>query len=64
MLTALPLDALEMAPWVREGAGQDVTGVIHRSDAGSQYTSIRYSSQLADAVRSPRSAASGLLRQR
>lgn len=49
MPTELPLDALEMALWVRANAGQDVTGVIHHSDAGSQYTAIRYADRLADA---------------
>jgi len=49
MPTALPLDALEMALWVRARAGQDVTGVIQHSDAGSQYTAIRYAERLADA---------------
>ncbi|MGE5764143.1 MAG: IS3 family transposase [Mycobacterium leprae] len=49
MPTQLPLDALEMALWTRERAGQDVDGVIHHSDAGSQYTSIRYTSRLSDA---------------
>ena len=29
MPTDLPLDALEMALWIRDRAGQDVTGVIH-----------------------------------
>ena len=37
-----------MALWVRERAGQDITGVIQHSDAGVQYTSIRYSERLAD----------------
>jgi putative transposase len=49
MPTQLPLDALEMALWTRARAGADVTGVVHHSDAGSQYTSIRYTSRLADA---------------
>ena len=49
MPTELPLDALEMALWTRAGAGQSVDGVIHHSDAGTQYTSIRYSSRLHDA---------------
>ncbi|WP_396642744.1 IS3 family transposase [Microbacterium sp.] len=48
MPTALPLDALEMALWVRDRAGEDVTGVIQHSDAGSQYTAIRYAERLAD----------------
>jgi putative transposase len=49
MPTELPLDALEMALWVRAKAGQDIDGVVHHSDAGSQYTSIRYSNRLLDA---------------
>jgi putative transposase len=49
MPTELPLDALEMALWVRERAGQVIDGLIHHSDAGSQYTSIRYSTRLVDA---------------
>ena len=49
MPTELPLDALEMALWVRDQAGQSVDGVIHHSDAGSQYTAIRYAERLADA---------------
>lgn len=49
MPTELPLDALEMALWVRERAGQDVTGVVQHSDAGAQYTAIRYAERLADA---------------
>ena len=36
MPTSLPLDALEMALWIREQGGFDVTGVVHHSDAGSQ----------------------------
>jgi putative transposase len=49
MPTELPLDALEMALWTRQRAGQVVDGVVHHSDAGSQYTSIRYTNRLADA---------------
>lgn len=49
MPTELPLDALEMALWVRERAGHDIDGLVHHSDAGSQYTSIRYSTRLIDA---------------
>lgn len=49
MPTELPLDALEMALWVRERAGEAVDGLVHHSDAGSQYTSIRYSTRLVDA---------------
>ena len=53
MPTQLPLDALEMALWVRERAGQApqrrLEGLIQHSDAGSQYTSIRYSQRLTEA---------------
>ena len=48
MPTELPLDALEMALWVRDRAGEAVEGLIHHSDAGSQYTALRYSERLAD----------------
>jgi putative transposase len=49
MPTELPLDALEMALWVRARAGEAVKGLVHHSDAGTQYTSIRYSNRLLDA---------------
>ncbi len=49
MPTDLPLDALEMALWTRERAGELIHGLIHHSDAGSQYTSIRYTTRLAEA---------------
>lgn len=53
MPTSLPLDALEMALWTREreGHAEDgrLDGLIHHSDAGSQYVSIRYADRLADA---------------
>jgi putative transposase len=48
MPTELPLDALEMALWVRGRAGHDVTGVTHHSDAGRQYTALRYADRLAE----------------
>jgi putative transposase len=38
-----------MALWTRARAGHTVDGVVHHSDAGSQYTSIRYSTRLLDA---------------
>lgn len=49
MPTELPLDALEMALWTRARSGQSVVGVKHHSDAGAQYTAIRYSNRLDDA---------------
>jgi putative transposase len=45
MQTDLVLDALEQALWARAGA----KGVVHHSDHGSQYLSIRYSERLAEA---------------
>jgi putative transposase len=49
MRTDLPLDALDMALWHRSRRGQQVKGLVHHSDAGSQYTSIRYTDRLASA---------------
>ena len=49
MTTDLPLDALDMALWHRGRRGQSVRGVVHHSDAGSQYTSIAYTDRLAEA---------------
>nr|WP_245607191.1 IS3 family transposase [Pseudonocardia spinosispora] len=49
MPTQLPLDALEMALWTRARAGHDTAGVVHHSDAGCQYTAIRYANRLLDA---------------
>jgi putative transposase len=43
--TDLVLDALEQALWARSGA----RGVIHHSDRGSQYLSIRYTERLKEA---------------
>jgi len=43
------LDALEQALWARSGAD----GVIHHSDAGSQYLAIRYTDRLAEAGATP-----------
>jgi putative transposase len=49
MPTQLPLDALEMALWTRARAHHSVDGLVHHSDAGSQYTAIRYANRLLDA---------------
>jgi putative transposase len=43
----LAIDALEMAIWNRQRAGADLNGLIHHSDRGVQYLSIRYSDRLA-----------------
>ncbi len=45
--TGLALDALEQAIWDRLDGDPD--GLIHHSDRGSQYLSIRYTERLADA---------------
>lgn len=50
----LALDALEMAIWTREG---DIDGLVHHSDRGVQYTSIRYAERL-DQVGAARSVGS------
>jgi putative transposase len=45
MRTAMILDALEMARWSR---GTQLEGLVCHSDAGSQFTSIRYGERLAE----------------
>jgi transposase InsO family protein len=42
----LALDALEMAIWARKEP--DYPGLVHHSDRGVQYLSIRYTERLAD----------------
>jgi len=42
----LAIDALEMAVWNRTRTGQVLDGLIHHSDRGVQYLSIRYSERL------------------
>lgn len=44
--TDLAIDALEMAIWKRRG---DTEGLVHHSDRGSQYLSIRHTERLAEA---------------
>jgi putative transposase len=46
MTTDLPLDALEMALWARD---QRIDGLVHHSDRGTQYTSIRYTERIIEA---------------
>ena len=45
MRTSMVLDALEMARWSR---GTNLAGLVAHSDAGSQFTSIRYGERLAE----------------
>ena len=49
MRAELVLDALEQALWSRSG----IQGVVHHSDRGSQYLSIRYSERLTEAGAQP-----------
>ena len=50
MKTALVLDALEQALWTRRREGRgDLAGLVHHTDAGSQYTSIAFTERLAAA---------------
>lgn len=48
--TDLPLEALEMAIWRRDA---ELDGLVHHSDRGSQYTSIRYTERLAESGIAP-----------
>jgi putative transposase len=45
--TDLALHALEQAIWSRRRDGADLDGLIHHSDRGVQYLSIRYTERLA-----------------
>jgi putative transposase len=44
----LAIDALEMAMHNRRRAGADLSHLVHHSDRGVQYLSVRYSERLAD----------------
>lgn len=46
--TDLALHALEQAIWERTRAGHGLNGLVHHSDRGGQYLSIRYSERLAE----------------
>jgi len=45
--TDLALDAIEQAIWARKD--EDLWGLVHHSDRGSQYVSVRYTERIADA---------------
>ena len=50
MTTELVLDCLEHAIWTRTQDGiSDLTGLVHHTDAGSQYTSFAFTSRLIEA---------------
>jgi transposase InsO family protein len=53
--TDLALDALEQALWARP----DIEGLIHHSDRGVQYLSIRYTERLAEAGIAPSVGSTG-----
>jgi putative transposase len=49
MTTELVLDTLEHAIWTRRQAGvSDLTGLVHHTDAGSQYVSFAFTQRLID----------------
>ncbi len=52
--TDLAADALEQGLWQRDRDGQEVRGLVHHSDRGVQYLSVRYTDRLdaAGALRS------------
>ena len=50
MTTELVLDCFEMAVWARHRAGiTDLAGLVHHTDAGSQYTSFAFTDRLIEA---------------
>ncbi len=54
MDTTLVLDTLEMAIWDRGRHGvEDLSGLVHHTDAGSQYTSFAFTSKLIEAGAAP-----------
>jgi putative transposase len=60
MATSIVLDAIEHAIWTRQQDGIfDLKDVIHHTDRGSQYTSIRFTERLAEAGIQPSVGAAG-----
>lgn len=60
MATSMVLDAIEQAIWTRQGEGVlSLKDVVHHTDRGSQYTSIRFSERLAEAGIQPSVGAVG-----
>jgi len=58
LVTDFVLDALEQAIYDR--CGKRINGLVHHSDRGTQYLSMRYTDRLADAGIAPRSAAAAI----
>jgi putative transposase len=60
MATSLVLDAIEEAVWTRQQEGVlSLKDVVHHTDRGSQYTSIRFSERLVEAGIQPSAGAVG-----
>jgi putative transposase len=60
MATSMVLDAIEQSIWTRKQDGVlDLKDVVHHTDRGSQYTSIRFSERLAQAGIQPSVGAVG-----
>jgi putative transposase len=60
MTTDLVLDTLEMAIWSRARDGvEDLTGLVHHTDAGSQYTSFAFTTRLIEAGVDPSVGSAG-----
>jgi putative transposase len=60
MTTAMVLDSIEQAIWTRQREGVlDLKDVVHHTDRGSQYTSIRFTERLAEAGIQPSVGAVG-----
>ena len=60
MATTMVLDAIEQAIWTRQRDGiLDLKDVVHHTDRGSQYTSIRFTERLAEAGIQPSVGAVG-----
>lgn len=60
MATSMVLDAIEQAIWTRQREGVlDLKNVVHHTDRGSQYTSIRFTERLAEAAIQPSVGAVG-----
>ena len=60
MATSMVLDAIEQAIWTRQQEGVlDLKDVVHHTDRGSQYTSVRFTERLAEAGIQPSVGAVG-----
>ena len=60
MATSMVLDSIEQAIWTRQQEGVlELKDVVHHTDRGSQYTSIRFSERLAKAGIQPSVGAVG-----